>query len=186
MDTGPGYETKRQEGAENMLDLLKTPLAEPIAKTGADLIVRNMDFAGADDLADRLMPLNAQGMQKQLENLPHEAKGMVQALMVDGQHKDQLIQQLQMELKYKTTIEQGWMDTELKKTLMQTHTKAHDTDTMASVKREDTHVKAQASVDVAEIQQAGQLLNTNVEAAHNRAAAKEMVKAGETAEKNDG
>ena len=34
MDTGPGYETKRIEGAEAMIDLLKTPLAEPIAKSG--------------------------------------------------------------------------------------------------------------------------------------------------------
>ena len=29
MDTGPGYETKRLEGAEAMIDLLKTPLANP-------------------------------------------------------------------------------------------------------------------------------------------------------------
>jgi len=39
MDTGPGYETKRLEGAESMLELLKTPLAEPIVKVGSDVIV---------------------------------------------------------------------------------------------------------------------------------------------------
>jgi len=173
MDTGPGYETKRQEGAENMLDLLKTPLGEPVAKAGADLIVRNMDFAGADDLADRLMPLNPQGMQKAMENLPHEAQGIVQALMIKSQQQDQTIQHLQLELKYKSQIEQGWMTTELKKTEMQTHVKAHDTDT-----------RAQSAKDVAEIHEAGGLLDTHVKGKYESEGRKEEIAAAEKAEKN--
>lgn len=173
MDTGPGYETKRQEGAENMLDLLKTPLGEPVAKAGADLIVRNMDFAGAEDLADRLMPLNPQGMQKAMENLPHEAQGIVQALMTKSQQQDQVIQHLQLELKYKSQIEQGWMTTELKKTEMQTHVKAHDTDT-----------RAQSAIDVAEIKEAGGLLDTHVKGKYESEGRKEEIAAAEKAEKN--
>mgnify|MGYP003705067931 CR=1 FL=1 len=42
--------TAKADRALPVIDLLKTPLAEPIVKTGADIIVRNMDFAGADDL----------------------------------------------------------------------------------------------------------------------------------------
>jgi hypothetical protein len=175
MDTGPGYETKRQEGAEAMIDLLKTPLGEPVAKAGADLIVRNMDFAGSDDLADRLMPLNPQGMQKQMENLPHEAKGMVQALMIKSQQQDQVIQHLQLELKYKSQIETGWMKTELKKTEMQTHVKAHDTDT-----------RAQSAVDVAEIKEAGGLLKEHVSGKYEAEARKDELAAAEKAEKQNG
>jgi hypothetical protein len=186
MDTGPGYETKRQEGADSMLDLLKTPLAEPISKTGADLIVRNMDFAGAEDLADRLMPMNAQGMQKAVEALPKEAQGMVQALMTQNQQKDQTIQHLQLELKYKTGIETSWQQTELKKTEMQTHVKAHDVDKRDSAAERDTQVKAHTTLLVAEIGAAGQLLNTNTEAAHDRAAAKEMVDSAASAEHSNG
>ena len=186
MDTGPGYETKRQEGAENMLDLLKTPLAEPIAKTGADLIVRNMDFAGADDLADRLMPLNPQGLSKQMENLPHEAKNIVQALLTQQQQMQQHIQQLEMEVKYKSAIEQGWMQTELKKTHMQTVVKAHDVDKRDHTAERDTQVKAHADILKAEIGASAQLLNTHAEAEHAKEAAKEMVKAGENAEKSNG
>src|SRR5208282_4639209 len=75
MDTGPGYETKRQEGAENMLDALKIgPLAEAATKAGADLIFR--DF-GMDEMADRLAPSNPQGLQKILGQLPEQAQNIV-------------------------------------------------------------------------------------------------------------
>lgn len=186
MDTGPGYETKRQEGQEAVIDLMKTPLGEPIVKVGADLIVRNMDFAGADDLADRLLPTNAQGMQKAVQNLPKEAQGIVQALMTQGQQKDQLIQHLQMELKYKTTIEQGWMGVERDKFGLQAKTKEHDTDTKAVTQVQTTMLAGHTARDVAEIHGATQLLNTNTEAAHDRAAARDMIENAAKAENNNG
>jgi hypothetical protein len=186
MDTGPGYETKRQEGAEAMIDLLKTPLGEPVAKTGADLIVRNMDFPGASDLADRLMPISPQGMSKAMENLPHEAKGIVTALQTQLQHTQQQLQQAQMELKYKMTIEQGWQKTEIQKAHLAATGKAHDVEMRDRTAERDTQVKVHGQLAVAEIGAAGQLLNTNTEAAHSRAAAQEMVKAGEAAEKSNG
>jgi hypothetical protein len=157
MDTGPGYETKRQEGAENMLDLLKTPLAEPIAKTGADLVVRNMDFAGADDLADRLMPLNSQGMSKAMENLPHSAKGIVQALMIQSQEQQKMIQQLQMELKYKSSIEQGWMQVEREKALGSNVTKVHDTEK-----------RSQTALDVAELKAGADIIDSRQSDRHEK------------------
>ena len=187
MDTGPGYETKRQEGAEAMIDLLKTPLAEPIAKTGADLIVRNMDFAGAEDLADRLMPMNEQGMQKAIQSLPKEAQGMVVALQTQLQEAQKIIQQQALEIKYKTQVEQGWMQTELRKELMKSHTSVHDTDTKAKTAEDVAHIGAQARIASTEISAAGQLLNTNTEAAHDRRAAKDLVEAGKhAAEKANG
>lgn len=183
MDTGPGYETKRQEGQEAVIDLLKTPLAEPIVKTGADLIVRNMDFAGAEDLADRLLPTNPQGMQKAVQSLPKEAQGIVQGLMTQLQQMQQVIQQQALEIKY------GMAKAHLAAT-----TKAHDTQVIAQTKEHDTAVRSETELtkahmdnvtkrDVASIQASAQLMNTNVEAAHDRAAAKELVKAGERAEK---
>jgi hypothetical protein len=183
MDTGPGYETKRQESAESMLDLLKTPLGEPITKSGADLVVRNMDFAGADDLADRLMPMNEQGMKKAVEALPKEAQGIVQALMAQNSQKDQAIQHLQLELKYKMGIEKGWQETELKKAHISATVKAHDTEMRDHTAERDTQVKSHTQLLVAEVGAAGQLLNTNTEAGHDRAAAREMVKTAETAER---
>lgn len=184
MDTGPGYETKRMEGQEAMLDLLKTPLGEPIVKVGADLIVRNMDFAGAEDLADRLLPTNPQGMQKAVQALPKEAQGIVMAMQTQLQQAQQVIQQQALELKYG-----------IAKAHLAAVTKAHDTEVTADTKRHDTEVRAATEIrtqhmadvtarDVAEIKAGATLLNTHVEAEHNRRAAEIELQTAEKAAKN--
>jgi uncharacterized protein YwgA len=184
MDTGPGYETKRQEGSEQLIDLLKiAPVAEIVAKNGADLLFRSIDGPYSEQLADRVMPMNPQGMEKVMKGLPDQAKNIVMSLQQQLQQAQQTIQQQALEIKYKGSIEQGWMRTDIQKEQIKAGVKVHDTQTNADTKREDTHVKAQASIAVAEIGAAGQLLNTNTEAAHDRAAAKEMIQAAEKAEK---
>jgi hypothetical protein len=182
MDTGPGYETKRLEGADAMIDLLKTPLAEPIAKVGADLIVRNMDFAGASDLADRLMPMTPDGIQKTMESLPKSAQGVVTAM---GAHIQQLQQQLQeahMEIKYKTTIEHGWMQVEREKTKeKQSADQANN-----ATKQFDTHVKSVTARDVAEIKAGADLMGKHQDAGYESVARKETEEAAIRAEKSNG
>lgn len=186
MDTGPGYETKRQEGQEAVIDLLKTPLAEPIVKTGADIIVRNMDFAGADDLADRLLPTNPQGLEKAIKALPKEAQGIVQALQAQISEMQKLIQQQAMEIKFKGQIEEGWMQVEREKIDKQSATKVHDTQVKADTQVTTQAMKDTTARDVAEIHGATQLLNTNTEAAHDRRAAEDMIKHAAKAEKANG
>jgi hypothetical protein len=175
MDTGPGYDTKRQEGAASMLELLKTELAKPIAMAAADLVVRNMDFPGAEDLANRLMPTNPQGMTKAIASLPKEAQGIVQAIQQQGQQKDMVIQQLQQQLKFKTDIEQGWMAVERDK-IMAELKKANDAD---ATKKADTHIRADTSLQVAEIQQAGNIIHSHVEAHHEGVARREEIASAE-------
>ena len=50
--TGPSYSTQRQESAEALLRLTSTMPDQ--MKLAADLIVRNLDFKDADEMADRL------------------------------------------------------------------------------------------------------------------------------------
>lgn len=183
MDTGPGYETKRQEGAEQFIDLLRiTPVAEIVAKNGADLLFRSIDGPYMEQLADRVMPMNPEGLDKVMKDLPKQAQNIVSAVMAQSKQKDQKIQQLEMQIKFKSDIEQGWMQTELKKKQMDVDTKAADAAVNAHTKLTDTHVRAHTSVAVAEIGAAGQLLNTNTEAAHDRAAARDMVDSAQRAE----
>ena len=180
MDTGPGYETKRQEQAETTVDLLRVgPLAEVAVKTGADLIFRNF---GMDDMADRLVASNPAGLQKAIQELPKEAQGIVMSLQAQLQQAQQVIQQQAMEIKYKTSIESGWMQVEREKIDRQSTTKMHDTSINAQTKVFDTHVKATTARDVAEIQAGASLLNTHAEAAHNKEAAELALKAAEKAE----
>lgn len=49
---GPGYTTQRQEAVDSMNALMKS--APGISQLIADLVVRNLDFPGADRVADRI------------------------------------------------------------------------------------------------------------------------------------
>ena len=170
MDTGPGYETKRLEGADAMLDLLRTTLGEPVAKVGADIIVRNMDFAGASDLADRLAPLTPEGLKQTIEQLPKQAQGIVTAMQQQLQAAQQQIQHLQLEIKYKGGIAQMQEQAETSRHLLTEQTKRADIQTEAQVRREDTHTRAQTSIAVAEIGAAGKLLDTHLAGKYDKEA----------------
>jgi hypothetical protein len=50
-----------------------------------DIPVRNMDFHGADELADSLAVTTPDGMDKMLKNLPKQAQTIVQSLQAQLQ-----------------------------------------------------------------------------------------------------
>jgi len=176
MDTGPGYDTKREEGAENLINLLGVaPLAELIAKVGADLVFRSIDHPYMQEMADRISAMNPEGMQQVLETLPDRAKAIVQSLARQLQQAQQALQAAQLEIKYG-----------MQKELLKQTTKAHDTETHAETMRYDTEVRAHTELARAEISGATQLLNTHVEAAHERRAAERMIEQGLKEEATDG
>jgi len=196
MDTGPGYETKRMEAAESMIDLMKTPLGEMAAKVGADLILRNLDFPGADALADRVMPMSDEGMKAKLETLPQDARGVVTSLYQNLQHAQKVIEQLTMEKKARMDVAEAREKGATERAHIAAGTKVHDTELRAQTTREDTmtrahtdlvdtHTRAHTSIAVAEIGAAGQMMNTHVEQAHNRLAAREMIADADKAEHNN-
>jgi len=182
MDTGPGYETKRLEAADMMIDLMKTPVGVLIAKVGADVFLRSLDFVGAQELADRVMPQTPEGMAKAMEGLPDQAKNIVTAMQQHVTQLQQQLQQAQLEIKYKGQIEQGWMQTELAKERLKTDTQAHDAAIKADTAHTTTHTKAQASIAVAEIGAAAQIMNTHVEAGHHKELARQTAEAAERVE----
>ena len=175
MDTGPGYDPKRQEGAVAMVGLMGTPMGEVITKAAPDVVMRAMDFPYADEIADRLLPTNPAGLQKAMQELPKQAQAIVSALQQQLQKTTQELQHAQLELKYKTATELGWMHVEREKAHLQAETKTRDTHTMAQVKVHDTLLRGDTARDVAEIQAGATLLNSHVEAEHNKAAADRMI-----------
>jgi hypothetical protein len=183
MDTGPGYDTKRQEGFEGMVSLLGTPLGEEIAKVGADLIVRNADFAGADQLADRLVPLNADGMAQVIKELPEQAQSIIGSMQKQAQALQAKVQQLEADLKYGLTKSMHEQATKLQIENLRDQRAEADTHTDAFVRTEDTHTKAQTAIAVAEINKAGTLLDTHVKGRQDEAARKDELAAAERAEK---
>ncbi|MGI9297833.1 MAG: portal protein [Gammaproteobacteria bacterium] len=55
VDVGPSFATKRQETVSTMIELTKTYPA--LFQVAGDLLIKNMDWPGAQDIADRLMSL---------------------------------------------------------------------------------------------------------------------------------
>jgi hypothetical protein len=80
------YSTKRQEAAEAMLELARNM---PVVGThGPDLVVRNLDIPGAQELADRLKKALPPGLADDEENpIPPQAQAQMQQM-------DQMIQML--------------------------------------------------------------------------------------------
>lgn len=94
VSTGPSYTTKRQEAAEGMAQLFQ---GQPqLMGVIGDLFFRNLDWPGADNIADRLklmLPPNIQqAEQKDGEQSPEVMAVMAQAEQAI-QQKDQSLQQ---------------------------------------------------------------------------------------------
>lgn len=172
MDTGPGYETKREEGSAALMELLGTPIGQIVAQHGADLVVRAVDAPYMQDLADRLASQTPDGLKKLMEQLPQKARSVVQQLSSQNQQLQQALQQAMQEIK------QGMQKEQIKAA-----TKMHDTETRAETSRHDTAVKSHTAIAVEEIKAGASLLNTHAEAKHHERAAEQMIeradKAGE-------
>jgi hypothetical protein len=143
MDTGPGYNSKRQEAVDSMMQLLT---ADPALMTQAgDLIFRNMDFPGAETIADRLAAANPLAQIDDKSPIPPQVQ---MQLAQSKQMIDQLQQQMQemaMNMKYGASIKQLQEEAETKRELMRQTAKAHQIDTKAA----SDEMIAKLRVDVA-------------------------------------
>lgn len=162
MDTGPGYNSKRQEAVEAFANILATPLGEEVARVGADLAIRSMDFAGSDTLADRLAAANPLAQIDEKSDVPPQAQMQIKSLQQQLEQAGQQIQQMEMEQKYKMGVVQAQEEGANKRELIKATTKAHDTESRDNTKLQanredntawmhDTQVKAHTALSVAEI-----------------------------------
>jgi hypothetical protein len=96
VDTGPSFETKRQEAVASMIDMSgKNP---QIMQVAGDIMIKNMDWPGAQEIAERLrktLPPNLVEENGQNQQIPPQVQQQM------GQ-MNQLIEQLTSQLKHKT------------------------------------------------------------------------------------
>jgi len=114
--TGASYETKAEQNAEQILDLMK--VNPQVSQVGSDLLVKNLDFADSDVLAtrlERMIPKQFLSKQKQEElakDAPEPQPSPEQIEAQAEQQKSELeMQKLQMELEAKTRIEEIKLET---------------------------------------------------------------------------
>jgi hypothetical protein len=61
VETGPSYTTRREEAANQMLEMMRAyPAVAPVI---GDLIAKNLDWPGADEIAKRLQAMQATALQ---------------------------------------------------------------------------------------------------------------------------
>lgn len=88
VDIGPAYATRRQDAAQGFTEMVRA--YPPLMEKAGDLMFRNMDWPGAEQLADRLAPPEAEE-----GGIPPQLKAQMQQMQ---QHYEQQLAQAQQAL----------------------------------------------------------------------------------------
>jgi hypothetical protein len=78
VETGPSYTTLRQEAAQSMVEMVQA--FPPLAQVAGDLLFKNLDWPGADEIAERLKAMNpaAQGENPEIAKMKAELQKLTQ------------------------------------------------------------------------------------------------------------
>jgi hypothetical protein len=161
METGPGYNSKRQEAVDNMLPLLSA--APELMQVAGDLVFRNMDWPGADIIADRLAAANPMAQIDDKSKIPPQVQMQLAMSQKQIQELTQQLQSQQMMIKQRQDIEQVRQDNETKRKLMDVTARAHNTETMAEVRVNDQNTRSITSQNKTELEAIVQLLLHNMD-----------------------
>lgn len=166
MDTGPGYNSKRQEAVAVFTQMLDTPLGEKIAQVADDIVVRQLDVPGSDVIADRLAAANPLSKIDEKSDIPPQAQMQIATLQKQLEEAQKLLQQAAQEIKFKQSIEQMRQDGETKRALMKETSDAHEREITQAQKQHDTETYAISAQNVAEINGLVKLLTSKTEHGH--------------------
>lgn len=163
METGPGFNTKREEARAYFAELMGNgPMAAIIAKVGADIVVRMSDAEGAEQLADRLAASNPLSQVDETSEIPPAVQMQIKALQAQLQQAHQLLQQAGLELKFKTGIEQMRQEGETERAYIAAGTKLHDVEVLATTRQHDVEMRAFTAQNVEEIRGIVKLLSDKI------------------------
>jgi hypothetical protein len=123
-----------------------------------DLVFRNMDFPGADVIADRLAAMNPMAKIDEKSDIPPQAQMQLAQQQKQMQQMQQQLQAAQLEINNRGQVQQMREDGATKRKLMEVTAKAHNTETMAEVKVNDQNTRAITSQNKTEIDAIVQLL----------------------------
>ncbi len=161
METGPGMNTLRQEAVENMGQILGAN--KELMQVIGDLWFRNMDFPGADVIADRLAAANPLAQIDEKSDIPPRAQMMIKHLQAQLKGATEQMQAMGLEIKYKHGLQGIKEEGATKRALMKETNDAHEREITAKQKQHDTETYALTAQNVAEIQGLVKLLTSKTE-----------------------
>ena len=123
-----------------------------------DLVFRNMDFPGAETIADRLAALNPLSQIDEHSDIPPQAQLMIKQGQAQVQQLTQQLLALQLAMKQRQDIEQVKQQSETQRELMRQTTKAHNTESMLQARVHDVNTKAITSQNRVEIEAISDML----------------------------
>jgi len=143
MDTGPGFNSKRQAAVEAMMPLVN---GNPeLFKVAGDLVFRNMDFPGAEVIADRLAASNPMSQIDDKSPVPPQVQMQLKANQAQMQQMQQQLQQMQMVIKQRQDIEQVKQDAETKRVLIKETNRAHDIELKNAERHKEMELKVETT-----------------------------------------
>jgi hypothetical protein len=173
METGPGYNSKRQEAVDSMVQMLSV---DPnLMQQAGDLIFRNMDFPGAEVIADRLAAVNPMAQIDDKSPIPPQVQMQLANAKQQMQQLQQQNQQLQMMIKQRQDIEGVKQEAETKRELMRQTTKAHDTEMRVQTTAQDTIVKTETQKEIEQMKAQLALVLAHINKTEFKAANAEVV-----------
>lgn len=139
MDTGPGYNSKRQQAVEAMMPLMTEPA---VFQAAGDLLFRNMDFPGADVIADRLAAMNPLAKIDPQSEVPPQAQMQILAQQQQIAQMEQQMIAMQLEINNRGQVAQIKEDGQNRRKLMDVISRAYNTDTINEARVNQVNMKA--------------------------------------------
>lgn len=103
-DVGPSYATKRQESADSMINLIQSYPA--IMQLAGDLMIKNLDWPGAEKISERLAKMLPPQLQEQPEGQDPQMQQAQQQMHQMASQMEEMGQHIQS-LTDKSEIEKG-------------------------------------------------------------------------------
>jgi hypothetical protein len=149
MDTGPGYQSKRQEAVEAMMPMISTN--QELFNLAGDLVFRNMDFPGAEVIADRLAANNPLAQIDEKSEIPPQIQMQLMQAQKQIADMQQMIAAMELEKQYRSDVEMLKQEGETKRKLMDVTSRAYNTDTINEAKVNQQIMNSQANQNKAEL-----------------------------------
>ena len=166
MDVGPGYNTKRQEAVGVFTEMLGTPLGEKIAQVADDLIVRQLDVPGAEEIADRLAAANPLAQIDDKSEIPPKVQMMVKSLQAQVQQLTQQLNQAGGLLKSRADVAMIREEGQTVRARLTSEGEKAEREITRAQKVHDTEVYALTAQNVAEINGLVRILTSKTEHGH--------------------
>lgn len=184
---GPSYESQRTEALDKLMELVK--ITPEFMSVAGDIIFRNMDFEGSEEIADRLkaqippnilaasnptngdnqsqvLQNNLNQMQQQMEMLNQQNQQLNQALNQMNQEKQAKIAEINAKGEYDLKIKQMELEYQYKIEMMKQEAKSHQIAQQGIVDLEKINEQHETALKLDIHKTHGQLLMKEID--HNR------------------